>query len=170
MASWLDHMTEIINCITGILVQLMTIPFRVLQNFFSLSDIWTDSTGNVVSPNNVLSAQIFNKIYTIVKFKTRNVVWTYISLLFPSLDPLFRFLYPTQVDATKLCGYYVFDSSVGPCVIICCSQDSDYICWWIDTKLWEVVSNSKRMDGIDFQKNLSRESLFLEGDLVKFVS
>jgi hypothetical protein len=26
------------------------------------------------------------------------------------------------------------------------------------------------MDGIDFQKNLSRGSLFLEGDLVKFVS
>jgi hypothetical protein len=37
-------------------------------------------------------------------------------------------------------------------------------------KLWEVVSNSKSMDGIDFQKNLSRGSLFSEGDLVKFVS
>jgi hypothetical protein len=35
-------------------------------------------------------------------------------------------------------------------------------------KLWEVVSNSKSMDGIDFQKNLSRGSLnFWEGDLVK---
>jgi hypothetical protein len=40
-------------------------------------------------------------------------------------------------------------------------------------KLWdsEVVSNSKSMDGIDFQKNLSRGSLVREGDLiVKFVS
>ena len=30
----------------------------------------------------------------------------------------------------------------------------------IYTKLWEVVSNSKSMDVIDFQKNLSRGSLF----------
>jgi hypothetical protein len=38
-------------------------------------------------------------------------------------------------------------------------------------KLWEVVSNSKSIDGIDFQKNLSRGSLnFWEGKLVKFVS
>jgi hypothetical protein len=46
------------------------------------------------------------------------------------------------------------------CVIICCRLDSAYICWCIYTKLWEVVSNSKSMDGIDFQKTLSRGSLF----------
>jgi hypothetical protein len=63
--------------------------------------------------------------------------------------------------ATKLCGYNVFDPSVHPCVIVCCHQDSAYVCWWIYifyTKLWKVVSN------------LSRGSLFCEGDLVKFVS
>jgi hypothetical protein len=65
----------------------------------------------------------------------------------------------------------VFDhQSVHPCAIICCHQDSAYICWWIYMILWEVVSNSKSMDGIDFQKNLSRGSLFWEGDLVKSVS
>jgi hypothetical protein len=37
-------------------------------------------------------------------------------------------------------------------------------------KVWEVVINNKSMDGIDFQKNLSRGLLFWEGDLVKFVS
>jgi hypothetical protein len=31
-------------------------------------------------------------------------------------------------------------------------------------KLWEVVSNSKIMDGIDFQKNVPSGSLFWEGD------
>ena len=36
--------------------------------------------------------------------------------------------------------------------------------------LWEVVINSKSIDRTDFQKNLSRGSLFLEGHLVKFVS
>ena len=32
-------------------------------------------------------------------------------------------------------------------VIICCRQDSAYICWSTYTKLWEVVSNNKSMDG-----------------------
>jgi hypothetical protein len=85
--------------------------------------------------------------------------------------PLFKdlFLYPT-------CGYNVFDPSVRrsvrPCVIICCRQDSAYICWRIYTKFWEAVSNSKSLDKIDFQKNLSRGSLFWKGNLllVKFVS
>jgi hypothetical protein len=76
-------------------------------------------------------------------------------------------------QATKLCGYNNFvrpsvRPSIRPCVIVCCRLDSAYICWSLYTKLWEVVSKS--MDVIDFQKNLSRGSLFCEGDLVKFVS
>jgi hypothetical protein len=79
-----------------------------------------------------------------------------------------QFLYP---HTTKLCMSIMFLTrrSVRPCVIICCRLDSTYICRSIFTKLWEVVSNSKTMNGIDIQKNLSRGSLFWEGDLVKFL-
>jgi hypothetical protein len=56
------------------------------------------------------------------------------------------------------------------CIIICCRLDSPYICSSIYTKVWEVVSNRKSIDGIDFQKNLSKGSLLWEGDLVKLVS
>jgi hypothetical protein len=68
-----------------------------------------------------------------------------------------------------LFGYNVFDPPVHPCIIICCRLDSTYICWSIYTILWEVVRNSKNMDEIDFQKNLSRGSLFWEIDLVRFL-
>jgi hypothetical protein len=74
---------------------------------------------------------------------------------------------------TKLCGYNVFDPSVRLCVLICCRLNNAYVCWSIYTKVLEIVSNNsktKSMDGIDFQKNLSRGSLLWEGDLVKFVS
>jgi hypothetical protein len=66
--------------------------------------------------------------------------------------------------------------------MICCCLDSAYT--FVDqykqnfgkfaviVKAWEVCSYSKSIDGIDFKKNLSRGSLFWEGDLyvVKFVS
>jgi hypothetical protein len=61
------------------------------------------------------------------------------------------YLYPTQRSCVSI--MFLNRQSVRPCVIICYPLDSTFICWSIYTKLWEIVSNSKSMDGIDFQKN-----------------
>ena len=126
--------------------------------YIIIFNYWLSRPYYRLSPSPFCFARIYST-WELLRYHSNGWVWG--ELLYPTQRSCVGIMFLTRPSVRQ---------SVRPCVIICCRQDSDYICWWIYTKLWEVVSNSKSMDGIDFQKNLSRGSLFLEGDLVKFVS